>query len=256
MVNKVGKIVLLSPLISTRLCTGELQLMRNQLFNLHLKVCDALKDLLALQKKINLQPEPHPSILKEIRFEPMLIDEVLVGLEELRLIEYIKLVDEARRLTRSLRRNLDQGLQEIEYMKRLQCRTAQYGEHLKAARKAINQACQQGKTLSSKFEQLLHKLPDKSAEGVQDNVVFLPTRSLDEYSFYEEGMNKLLQNVYRDNPHYSEILNYENRLRENIDKARRYGDKNSHKVERNEIIHHLNNLTESILGKSFNELCK
>jgi hypothetical protein len=110
--------------------------------------------------------------------------------------------------------------------------------------------------LSSKFEQLLHKLPDKSAEGVQDNVVFLPTRSLDEYSFYEEGMNKLLQNVYRDNPHYSEILNYENRLRENIDKARRYGDKNSHKVERNEIIHHLNNLTESILGKSFNELCK
>lgn len=234
--------------------------MREQVLKLHQKVGKALENLLVLQKIINLQPEPHPSMLKEARCEPTLIDEVLAELENLRLIEYIKLVDNLRRLTRSLGHNLAQGYQEIEELKRRQNNTPQYrkqyGEHLNAARKAINQACQQGETLKINFEQLLQKFPEKSAEGVPNNLVFLPTPNSDEYSLYEGGINKLRQKIDQGNPRYDELLIYETRLRENINKARLYGDDKSKQSERNEILYHLNNLAKSTLDISFNELCK
>jgi len=80
------------------------------------------------------------------------------------------------------------------------------------------------------------------------------TRS-DVYSHYETGLHQLLSRVKRDHPRYSELLVYQQRLTENIVRSRRYGDSETRKADRSEIIDHLNELSLSALDMPFNDLC-
>ncbi len=80
-------------------------------------------------------------------------------------------------------------------------------------------------------------------------------RSSDVYSPYEAGLRLMLHKLGRDHPSYSETLVYQQRLTENISQARRYGDTDTRKSERAEVIDRLNELSLAVLGLSFNELC-
>jgi len=77
----------------------------------------------------------------------------------------------------------------------------------------------------------------------------------DVYSHYETGLHQLLSRVRRDHPRYSELLVYQQRLTENIVRSRRYGDSETRKADRSEIIDHLNELSLSVLDMPFNDLC-
>lgn len=76
----------------------------------------------------------------------------------------------------------------------------------------------------------------------------------DEYSAYQAGIRKLLRRLGNTHPRYADALVYQQRLRENIARSRRYGDTESRRAERAEIFAHLNTLTLSVIGISFNEL--
>ena len=77
----------------------------------------------------------------------------------------------------------------------------------------------------------------------------------DEYTLYEAGLENMLDQIGRYDPAHVQALGYDQRLRESISKARRYGDTQSLKAERTEVVGHLNNLMLSVLHISFNELC-
>lgn len=77
----------------------------------------------------------------------------------------------------------------------------------------------------------------------------------DAYTAYEHGLRQLLEKVGRDHPRYPEALAYEQRLRENIGQARRYGDTENRRATRAEVVDGLNKLALAELGTSFNELC-
>jgi len=78
----------------------------------------------------------------------------------------------------------------------------------------------------------------------------------DSLSSYETGLGELLYQMGQDHPRYSKALVYEQRLREIIDRIRRYGDTDTRKAERSEIIDQLNELALSTVGTTFNKLCK
>jgi hypothetical protein len=71
---------------------------------------------------------------------------------------------------------------------------------------------------------------------------------------YEHGLDLLLEALGRDHPRYSEVLSYEQRLRENIIEVRRYGDDNESRRRRARIIYALNDLAADEVGVSFNQL--
>ncbi len=77
----------------------------------------------------------------------------------------------------------------------------------------------------------------------------------DVYSPYEVGVQALLGRLGTGHPRYSEALVYQQRLAESIAQARRYGDTESLRAERAQIIDRLNALSLDALGQSFNELC-
>ena len=66
----------------------------------------------------------------------------------------------------------------------------------------------------------------------------------------------MLAQVGPDHPRYSEVLVYQQRLTENISRARRFGDTNLRQADRAEIIDQLNELALATLGISFNKLCQ
>jgi len=76
----------------------------------------------------------------------------------------------------------------------------------------------------------------------------------DNYTPYETGLTELLNRMGQDHPRCSEALIYQQRLTENIKWSRRYGNTDERQAERSEIIDHLNELSLSVLGTSFNEL--
>jgi len=78
----------------------------------------------------------------------------------------------------------------------------------------------------------------------------------DAYSRYETGLRQLRNRVEQDHPRYSEFLVYQQRLTDNIEKSRRYGDTQERKAEHSETIDHLNELTRSVLGIPFTDLCE
>jgi competence ComEA-like helix-hairpin-helix protein len=69
-------------------------------------------------------------------------------------------------------------------------------------------------------------------------------------------MDQLLNHVNRNHPHYNELLVYQQRLTENIGQSRQYGDNDTRRTDRSEIIDHLNKLSLSVLHMPFNDLCE
>ena len=78
----------------------------------------------------------------------------------------------------------------------------------------------------------------------------------DVYSRYEKGLQEFMAQLDKADPRYSEALSFQQRLQENIDRARRYGSTDELEADRNEIIALLNDLCQDTLGHSFNELCQ
>ena len=76
----------------------------------------------------------------------------------------------------------------------------------------------------------------------------------DIFSQYEAGLNRLLTLLGRDHPHYTEVLVYQQRLLENLARARRYGDTETGRAERAEIVDRLNRLALETVGESFGDL--
>lgn len=77
----------------------------------------------------------------------------------------------------------------------------------------------------------------------------------DEYSHYEYGLEEMKRRL-QDSPAYKDALVYEAGLRDNIRKARRYGDTPQRESERSEVIDRLNALCLENLGLDFNTLCE
>jgi|GEM_PF-410814 len=77
----------------------------------------------------------------------------------------------------------------------------------------------------------------------------------DIYSRYETGLQACMAQLDKADPHYEEALSFQQRLLENIDRARAYGSTDELEAERNEIVALLNDLCQKALGRSFNELC-
>jgi len=77
----------------------------------------------------------------------------------------------------------------------------------------------------------------------------------DPYSHYELGLHRLLNKIDEEHPTYQEALVYQQRLSENIAKSRQYGDNDTRKTERSEIIDRLNELAAHALDISFSGLC-
>ena len=80
--------------------------------------------------------------------------------------------------------------------------------------------------------------------------------SHDIYIVYEEGIRRLLSQLNQIQPAYSDVLVYQQRLVENITQTRRYGDTETRRAERAEIIDRLNELTLSVSNCTFVDLCK
>ena len=78
----------------------------------------------------------------------------------------------------------------------------------------------------------------------------------DVYASYEVGLHQLMSQVRQDDPQYSKTLVYQQRLIENITQSRQYGDTETRRAERAEVVNRLNELTLSVLGISFSELCR
>lgn len=77
----------------------------------------------------------------------------------------------------------------------------------------------------------------------------------DTYSAYEQGLAKLQEQLGKHHPALSDAWLYEQRLRENIRRTRRYGDTEELRAGRAEIIDQLSRLTNTALGTTFNALC-
>jgi tetratricopeptide (TPR) repeat protein len=73
---------------------------------------------------------------------------------------------------------------------------------------------------------------------------------------YETGLSLLLKRLGQKHPRYTEALTLQSRLLENLAQARRYGDTETRRAERAEIIDRLNHLALETLGVSFNELAQ
>lgn len=84
---------------------------------------------------------------------------------------------------------------------------------------------------------------------VTDEVI--PATLGDVYAPYERALAALQQTVGIN----LELLTYEQQLRENISRTRRYGDDPDGRVERNMIIERLNHFSIRTIGISFNQLC-
>lgn len=72
----------------------------------------------------------------------------------------------------------------------------------------------------------------------------------DVYTPYEIGLKHLREEIGVN----LELLTYEQRLRDNIFKARRYGDDEGYRAERNGIVEQLNRLALTTLGLPFNDM--
>jgi hypothetical protein len=94
-----------------------------------------------------------------------------------------------------------------------------------------------------------------SAEGTLVTYTQAGLDRLADHSIYQTGLCQLLERLGQGHPLYQEALVYQQRLDENIARSRRYGDTETRKADRSEIIDRLNALALSALGMSFKELC-
>lgn len=80
------------------------------------------------------------------------------------------------------------------------------------------------------------------------------SRFRDNFSRHETGLSRLLAQLGENHPRYADALVYQQRLSENIEQTRRYGDTEARRADRAEIIDRLNELALASLGVSFIEL--
>lgn len=82
-----------------------------------------------------------------------------------------------------------------------------------------------------------------------------PTAFQDIYTPYEIGVSELLRRMGAGHPRYGEALTYQQRLHENISSTRQYGDTETRRAGRAEIIDRLNAVTVAVLNLTFTDLC-
>ena len=78
----------------------------------------------------------------------------------------------------------------------------------------------------------------------------------DSFTAYEHGLQNLLDQLGPAHPAYTDALLYQQRLSENIQRARRFDDTASRRADRAEVIDQLNALALATLYQSFNDLCR
>lgn len=78
----------------------------------------------------------------------------------------------------------------------------------------------------------------------------------DPFAAYKRGVTKLVERMGRDHPRLSDLLVYQHRLMENIEQAQRYGDTETRRADRAQIIDSLNQLALETVDVTFNELCR
>jgi len=78
----------------------------------------------------------------------------------------------------------------------------------------------------------------------------------DEFTPYERGLEGLLKQINRSDPRYKDAVILQMRLEENIARARLYGDSDSLKSERFQILGTLNQFAQETIGVPFDELCR
>jgi formylglycine-generating enzyme required for sulfatase activity len=76
---------------------------------------------------------------------------------------------------------------------------------------------------------------------------------MDIFTPYERGLEELLKRLGKDHPRYAEVLILQSRLLENIALARCYGDTETRRAERAQILDILNSVSMDSLHVSFNE---
>ncbi len=81
-------------------------------------------------------------------------------------------------------------------------------------------------------------------------------RATDPFTNYENGLRQLETAVQNDHKAQNEISVFAQRLRENINHSRRYGDTSDRRADRAEIIDSLNRLARHITPKSFEDWCQ
>jgi len=79
--------------------------------------------------------------------------------------------------------------------------------------------------------------------------------STDSFTNYENGLRRLEDAIENDPNAQQEINPFGQRLRENINRSRRYGDTTDRRADRAEIIDNLNTIARAITKKSFDEWC-
>ena len=77
----------------------------------------------------------------------------------------------------------------------------------------------------------------------------------DIFTPYETGLTRLVECLGSDHPRYADALTFQSRFLENIAQARQYGDTETRRAERAQIVNALNQLALETVGASFNKLC-
>jgi len=77
----------------------------------------------------------------------------------------------------------------------------------------------------------------------------------DIFTSYETGLTRLLKCLGSDHPCCSEALTLQSRFLHNIAEVRRFGDTDTRRAERAQILEQLNRLAMGTTGMSFNEMC-
>jgi len=77
----------------------------------------------------------------------------------------------------------------------------------------------------------------------------------DAFTPYEIGLTRLLETLGKNHPRYVEALTLQARLLENLAQTRRYGDTETHRAGRAQMVEALNRLALEETRGSFNELC-
>jgi hypothetical protein len=101
----------------------------------------------------------------------------------------------------------------------------------------------------SELGQLAATLGSGAPSAVHSTVVFT-----DPYTPYEIAMHTLFSRLGKEHPRYNEALIYQQRLDENLEGTRLYGDTETRRAERAEILARLNALTMATLHAVFSEL--
>jgi hypothetical protein len=76
----------------------------------------------------------------------------------------------------------------------------------------------------------------------------------DIFPHYEQGLEELLERLGKNHPRYTDALTLQTRLLENIAQTQRYGDTETRRAERAQILDTLNQLASQTVRVSFNKL--